>query len=416
METKIKTNQIDYDFNGGGGSLGEFVVTEDKYEKYKIDMGADGDALDISRMLEEEELSYATINMNQYNGLFDGAHLEGYGIVIKNSSFILFGSPEYGHACGRALELVESYITFKDIDNIVVENGVSPEWGMIDIHGGALTFENCGINAAFSVSKSFIKCLDENTEITVKNCDVNIHENSDEQDDPDTSFNFVQVCSNFCRIKLLNNDSLRIANDNGEADDSQIQNNFIVTDENITARLDIKNNIIKMEGHGFNNNRAININLDNTDCDIINNYLNGSVEIRPESVNTISTRLEGGSFTLEGGEKIFADINPNVICYEATQTINISSTQDFENAISNETLREVNARMNNFINNSINGSIEGYSIFITGAAADFITKNAFISNRYFSLEDPEENSVIMFSDGYWKAMTLQELKDALDNI
>lgn len=293
-ETKIKPNQID-----GGDVLDtrEFVVTEDIFNKYKKDYYEGGEVLDIVEMLSEEDLGGNNIiNLNRYNSYIDGWQLTDAHYIFKNGSLV-FDNPIKG-GCGRAISINDGSLEIDDC-NINAPQCESNTDGIIELNNNSnLKIVNCSIEARIGENnKPFIKI--NNSFIYISNSRLNLGCMDDLQD-PNIRFDFINVVGNGGKIEIRNCQALRIANDEANTDDLEF--NFIKTDENVVANIELYNNVIWMHGRGWYRN-ILNINLDNRNCQIANNDLQGNLYCRYESNNTVNGN--GYPHTYKQGDEVW---------------------------------------------------------------------------------------------------------------
>lgn len=302
-ETKIKPNQIE---NGGVLEQQEFFITEEFWNEYKISYHSGGEVLDLAQLIEHEDTpedlnGNKIINLNGYRGVFDGYEINNSNFIIKNGSLV-FDNPEEG-GCGRAISINDGFL---EIDNCDIDAPLCSDNtdGIIELNNNSnLKIVNCSIEAKIGENnKPFIKTA--SSFIYISNSKMSLSCMNDLQD-PNIRFDFINVIGNGGGIEIRNCQALRMANDAANTDDLEF--NFIKTDENKTVEINLFNNVIQMQGRGWYRN-ILNINLDNQNCQISNNDLQGNLYCRYESSNTVNDRFAesgGEPVTFEQGDAVW---------------------------------------------------------------------------------------------------------------
>lgn len=258
----------------------EFFITDKLYDKYKVQY-FDGYILNLSRLLEEENIETYYINLNGFFCYLDACYLENKDFCFKNG-FVMFTDP-IEDKCGRALILENSYVEFRECV-IQTPYAEAIDMSIIELDNSLISFKNSNINVKFATDrKSFID-LQSNSRIEMESTTVEAGCNETIQN-YNIGFDFVKVSGEDTSIEVKNCAKIRIANDladNGE----DLEFNFIKTDENIDSTIVLFNNVIWM--HGIDSQRnVLNVNLDNKDIHIDNNDLQGTLKTRLESSNTV---------------------------------------------------------------------------------------------------------------------------------
>lgn len=297
----------------------EFFITDKLYEKYKVQY-FDGYILNLSRLLEEENIDTYYVNLNGYFCYLDACYLENKDFCFKNG-FVMFTDP-IENKCGRALILENSYVEFRECI-IQTPYAEAMDMSIIELDNSLISFKNSNISVKFASNrKSFID-LQSNSGIEMESTTVEAGCN-ETIPDYNIGFDFIKVSGEDTSIEVKNCAKIRIANDladNGE----DLEFNFIKTDENINSTIVLFNNVIWM--HGVESYRnVLNVNLDNKDIHIDNDDLQGTLKVRLESSNTVYGN--GYPHTYNQGDEVW-DLYVNPVQLEDSLNFEFSDVYKF---------------------------------------------------------------------------------------
>ena len=326
VNAKIDANENDIT---GVMSIREFVVTKGIFNKYKKDYYAGGDVLDIAAMISGENISSGDINLNSYSAYFDGYTLTNTHYSFSNGDIILDNIQEGG--CSRAVLLNNAGLVFKHcgISAPKCESGNS----IFELNNSQLSFFNSFISADFTERKSFFN-IGANSSLELNNVEAELNCKQGLQDS-NFGFDFIEVTGDNSNILVKNCQKLRMANDEANTDDD-IEYNLIKTAEEKIVTINMFNNVIWMHGKGYEiNKKILNVNLDNIDCHISNNDLQGNLYCRYESNNTITAKFEesgGEPVTFNDGDEVY-DLYLTTEPMEESRGFTINDMWDFLEAV-----------------------------------------------------------------------------------
>lgn len=321
-ETKVKPNQVDVNWQalGGGGGINEFIVTEEIYNKYKIDcqgwMGLN-DALDIyvidtdyESLIDNEDVG-EVINLNGYTGCIDGWNFNNKNYTFKNGT-IIFDDPIHS-GCGLAIGANNSKITF--INCIIKAPNCESEnnnYAIITLNNSKLNIINCKLEINNRETKTFIITKNPDGEFDINNFSntINISNSevkfttTDGYNPQNIGLTFIRINSLNTRVSLTNNPLIKIWNDEMS---NEVENNFIYVDKNSNPEIYLMNNNIDMfcEGGDNGNKLALNLTVDCINTKLINNNFNGTLQARNDSRNNISNLLSEGPHTFQQGDIVW---------------------------------------------------------------------------------------------------------------
>lgn len=313
--------------------LNEFVVTEEIFNKYKKAYYAGGDVLDIADMIDGEGLyGYCDINLNSYTAYLDGYTIQDAYYSLANGSIILDNIQEGG--CGRAVVLNDAALILKNCYISVPQcEDSNVSIFELDNYSYLACVNNSSIFAHFTERKSLIK-VGTNCSLEIDNISKNLDCKQGLQDS-NFGFDFVEVVGDNSDISIKKCQCLRMANDNADTDDG-IEYNFIKTAEGKIVTINMFNNVIWMHGRGHSiNKKILNVNLDNIDCQISNNDLQGNLYCRYESNNTITAKFEesgGEPVTFNAGDEVY-DLYLTTEPMEESRGFDINDMLDFLGAV-----------------------------------------------------------------------------------
>lgn len=393
---KPKINNIELSGNKSSSDLklqdklNEFVVTEEIFNKYKKAYYAGGDVLDIADMISGESISSGDINLNSYSAYFDAYTLANKYYSFANGNIILDNIQEGG--CGRAVLLNNAGLVFKhcDISAPKCESGSS----IFELNNSRLSFYNSFISADFTERKSFFN-IGTNSSLEIDNVSMNLNCKQGLQDS-NFGFDFIEVTGDNSNILVKNCQKLRIANDNADTDDG-IEYNFIKTAEGKIVIINMFNNVIWMHGRGHEiDKKILNVNLDNIDCHISNNDLQGNLYCRYESKNTVNEKFRestGGPVTFNVGQKVWdLAIEPQQSDDSAEFSFKDDNFWAFLEAIdvSSEDMSKLYSEYKFTWQEDIGGE--------SGFILNYNTNETYTSNDLISISDLEDNYFIILEN------------------
>lgn len=295
--TKIKTSQIDFDFNSiSSGGRFEFVVTPDIFDTYKATYHDNNrEVLDVVDMIEHEDLQDKfMINLNSYEAYIDGWEFSNSTYLFKNGT-ILFDHLEGG--CSNAIDMDNSRLIFDDC-NINAPQCVGNN-GLIELtNNSSLEIVNCKIDARFYQEKSFIKA-DDRSVVYFRESTGEFYCANDAQN-PNFGITGITVGSNGCTVQVENCPGLRIKNDFKNSEHGYT-GNFIQTVPNVTAFIEVQGSVISNYTRPYGGG-LIDINLDNERIYLNNSDFQGALNVRYESSNTV---VGNGVHTYEEGDEVW---------------------------------------------------------------------------------------------------------------
>lgn len=320
---------------GGGGdiSLNEFVITEEIFNNYK---NANNYA-DLTEIINNETITQNVINLNNYNFFLNNLTVSNKTLLFKNGN-IVFDSNGVNGTCDKAIVASSCNIGFRDCQ-ISAINCAGTTNSLIDINNTNLTFENViADDIKVSTTKTIIQATNT-CNIKINESDIEILNNETPADNDNFSDNKITF------IKILNdNNSININNSivkiNRPNNDLQLfDHKLILTAENVTVSVKITNSWLEIEEDPnhvgpVEYSNILDINLDNTDIEIINSSLNNWCKVRNET-----------EYLLEEGTTYNPATTPHIIVHdphtaphydqETFESIDIDN-EVFSEAVNNE--------------------------------------------------------------------------------
>lgn len=310
-----------------GSELNEFVITQEIFDEYKNE----NDYADLADIIDSEEITQKVINLNNFNFFLNSLTISNKDLIFKNGNIILDSNGVDG-TCDKAITASGCNIEFKDCQ-ISSVNCIGNINALIDINNTNLTFNNViADDINFSVTKSFIQTTNA-CNIKIDDSDIELKNNEEitgNNDEPQNIITFIKVLNDNSNIKI-NNSIIKINKTDNQL--RYFQHKMISTATNVDVGIKINNSYLEIEDnwdlpHTLKEHELSNIfdvNLDNTDIDIINSCINNQSLLRLESkymfqqgntyttddpyciniYNDIETR---GHYT-EDEEHIFEEIN-----------------------------------------------------------------------------------------------------------
>lgn len=313
------------DVEGGGSNLNEFVITQEIFDEYKNE----NDYADLADIIDSEEITQKVINLNNFNFFLNNLTISNKDLIFKNGNIILDSNGVDG-TCDKAITASNCELFFKDctLSAIDCENPIN---AVIDLNNSNLLFDNViADNINFSESKSFIQTTGR-CEVNIKESNIELLNNDESEDEPENILTFIKVLTDDTLIKLT--DSMVKIDKPIDSNLNYFEHKMISTATNVDAEIKIINSYLEIEDtwdppHSIKEHELSNIfdiNLDNTDIDIINSCINNQSVLRLESKymfeqgNTYTTDdpyciniyndIEIREHSTEDEEHIFEEIN-----------------------------------------------------------------------------------------------------------
>lgn len=345
-------------------ALNEFIITEEIFNNYKNV----NDYADLARIINNEDITQDVINLNNYNFFLNNLTISNKDLIFKNGNIILDSNGVDG-TCDKAITASGCNIEFKDCQ-ISSVNCIGNINALIDINNTNLTFNNViADDINFSITKTFIQTTNA-CNIKINDSDIELLDNEEiigDNDEPQNIITFIKVLNDNSKIDI-NNSIIKIDKTNNQL--RYFQHKIVSTATNTDVAIKIINSYLEIEDnwdlpHTLKEHELSNIfdvNLDNTDIDIINSCINNQSLLRLESKYMFQ---QGNTYTTD---------DPYCINIYNDIEIREHSTEDEEHIF-----EEINIDKNTFL--SIVDYVEGEYIFVYNGT------NWILNDEIANLED-----------------------------
>lgn len=259
-------------------ALNEFVITQEIFDEYKNE----NDYADLVDIIDSEEITQNVINLNNFDFFLNNLTISNKDLIFKNGNIILDSNGVDG-TCDKAITASGCNIEFKDCQ-ISSINCIGNINALIDINNTNLIFNNViADDINFSVTKTFIQTTNV-CNIKINDSDIELLNNDNSQDEPQNKITFIKVLNDNSSISI-NNSIVKIDRPNNNL--HLFEHKLISTVENVTVAIRIINSYLDIEDYGdmvhFGKEKILDINLDNTNIDIINSTLGKYCDVRIET-------------------------------------------------------------------------------------------------------------------------------------
>ena len=266
-----------------GSELNEFVITQEIFDEYKNE----NDYADLADIIYSEEITQNVINLNNFNYFLTDLVVSNKDLIFKNGNIILDSNGVDG-TCDKAITASNCELIFKDctLSAIDCENSIN---AVIDLNNSNLLFDNViADNINFSESKSFIQTTGR-CEVNIKESDIELLNNDDSEDEPENILTFIKVLTDDTLIELT--DSIVKIDKPVGSNLRYFQHKMISTATNVDVAIKINSSYLEIEDNyhlpntykEYELSNIFDVNLDNTNVDIINSCINNQSLLRLES-------------------------------------------------------------------------------------------------------------------------------------
>lgn len=265
--------------------LNEFTITKSIFDNYKNQYNV----ADLKQIITDYDLQ-GIVNLNNFNYFIDNLTLDQPFYMFKNG-YLVFDSTGNDSGCGVGLILDSTSAHF--IDCRILGPKIESNDPLISLTNGSfIHFQGGSIELAFVNQKNFIETSDSDL-VRFENITVGLSARDHDYSYAEGANNFgiigIKATAQGCSVECINSE-ITIKND--VADDGvDLNSYFISTDSQITADIRLFNTVIKMYGNE-EDPKSLDINLDNTEVDIINSTIDGNIYVRKESEKLMQTNTE----------------------------------------------------------------------------------------------------------------------------